>query len=176
VVSSGTIVNPVASAITMGTVTNLPVTRSAVAAGQASGNIESDGILVVPAVSYLSQPTNGTVTANGSSVTYTANTGHTGTDGFNFAVGDGVGGFSTGTASVAVNPNAGLNRFTSAVGTTATFSGAPFCDYILLMTSSLTPPVSWMPVSTNAANASGVVSFVESQSGAAGFFKTKLQP
>ena len=49
--------------ITMGTVTNLPVTRSAISAGQANGVIESDGILVNDlGVSYLSPPAHGTAT------------------------------------------------------------------------------------------------------------------
>ena len=176
VVINGTNTVPVANAFTMGTVTNLSVTRSAVTADQAGGIIESDGILVLPAVSYLSQPTNGTATANGSSLTYTANNGYTGTDSFNFGVGDGIGGLSLGTEPVQVNSNAGLNRFTNTIGSAAVFSGAPFCDYILLMTSSLTPPVVWTPVSTNSANGSGLVNFTEPQTGSMGFMRTKLQP
>jgi Bacterial Ig domain len=176
VVINGTNTVPVANAFTMGTVTNLPVTRAAVTADQAGGIIESDGILVVPAVSYLTQPANGTVTAKKSNLTYTANNGYTGTDSFNFGVGDGIGGLSLGTESVQVNSNAGLNRFTNTVGSAAVFSGAPFCDYVLLMTSSLTPPVVWSPVSTNAADGSGVVNFTEPQTGSAGFVQTKLVP
>jgi hypothetical protein len=176
VVINGSNVPLVANAVTMGTVTNLPVTRSAVSAGQANGIIESDGVLVLPAVSYLTQPANGTVTANGPSLTYTANNGFTGTDGFNFAIGDGVGGLASATASVKVNSNAGLNRFTSESGAAATFSGAPLCEYILQMTSSLTPPLVWLPVSTNAADGTGLVNFSEPQASSAGFFRTELLP
>lgn len=176
VVINGTNAALVPNAVTMGTVTNLPVTRTAAGAGQAGGIIEPDGILVFPKVSYLTQPTSGTATAHGSSLTYTANSGYTGTDSFNFAVGDGVGGLATGAASVYINSNAGLNRFTNTAGAVATFSGAPYCDYIQLMTSGLTPPVLWLPVSTNSADANGVVNFNEQQTGSAGFFRTELLP
>jgi hypothetical protein len=182
VVITGTNVPPVANAITMGTVTNLPVTRSAISAVQANGVIESDGILVNGfGVSYLSPPAHGTATANGASITYIANSGYTGADGFNFAIGDGVGGLSTSTAAVQVNPTAGLNKFTSdknvGGGNVAlTFLGAADCNYILEMTGGLLPPVVWTPVATNSADGTGKVIFTATPAGSTAFWRTQLVP
>jgi hypothetical protein len=201
VVITGTYDEPVSTNVVMGTVTNLPVTRVAVAGGSlepyslleygylstnsavqpTAGIIESEGMLDYPAVSYVSQPAHGTVTAKGPYLTYTANHGYVGADAFAFAVGDGLGGLSTNAAAVQVNNNAGLNKFTSTVNAGAnnyvlSFSGAAQCAYLLESASSLTPPIVWTPVATNQANGSGSVVFTNQQTGTATFWRTQLLP
>jgi Bacterial Ig domain len=68
----------------------------------------------------------GTVGCSGSSCTYTPNAGFSGSDGFTYTIGDGLGGTATGTVTVTVTPlvvppsPAPLNRPPSCSGVTAT--------------------------------------------------------
>ncbi len=54
-------------------------------------------------IASVTQGSNGTVTNNGNNVTYTPNTGWTGTDNFTYTISDGNGGSDTASVSVAVN-------------------------------------------------------------------------
>ena len=54
-------------------------------------------------VSDVTQPANGTVTNNGSDVTYTPNSGYNGSDTFDYVASDGNGGLDTATVTVTVN-------------------------------------------------------------------------
>lgn len=173
-VVTGTNSSPVAGNLTMGTLINLPVTRPA-----AAGATDSGGLPL--SFTYLGQPTNGTVVTDGANITYTPNTGYTGSDQFAYGVSDGLGGFATGQALVTVNPGPGLNKFTSSANSgvnsaVLSFSGAANCDYVLESASGLTPPVVWTPVSTNAANGSGSVTFTNQATGTGGFWRTLLLP
>ncbi|MEM9753340.1 MAG: Ig-like domain-containing protein, partial [Planctomycetota bacterium] len=58
-------------------------------------------------VSAVTQGINGSVTNNGTDVTYTPNTGFTGSDSFTYTVSDGNGGTDTATVSVTVNATGG---------------------------------------------------------------------
>ncbi|OGO45246.1 MAG: hypothetical protein A2W37_13100 [Chloroflexi bacterium RBG_16_63_12] len=55
-------------------------------------------------VASVTQGTNGSVTTDGTTVTYTPNAGFTGTDTFAYTVGDGNGGTDTATVTITVNP------------------------------------------------------------------------
>ncbi len=176
-VITGTNSMPVAGSVTMGTLIGLPVTRQAV--GGATGATDSTGVPLQ--VSYLGTPTNGTVTTDGVNLTYTPNAGYSGADQFAYAVTDGLGGLATAQASVTVNRGPGANKFTSTANAGAnslrlSFSGAPSCDYVLESASALTSPVVWTPVSTNAADGSGSVTFTNQAAGANGFWRTLLLP
>jgi hypothetical protein len=200
-VINGAVINPAATNVVMGTITNLPVTRVAVTGGSivpvtlleydnvstnlvvqpTAGIIESDGILAFPKVSYFGQPAHGTVTAKGPYLTYTPNIGYFGPDAFAFAIGDGLGGLATNSATVLVNKNAGLNKFSTPVNAgvgnyVLPFSGADLVGYILESAGSLNSPVVWTPVSTNFANGSGSVTFTNLQTGPMGFWRTQVLP
>ena len=58
-------------------------------------------------VQSVTQGSNGSVTNNGSNVTYTPNTGFTGSDSFTYTVSDGNGGSDTATVNVTVNASGG---------------------------------------------------------------------
>jgi hypothetical protein len=201
VVSEGTNVPPVANNVLMGTVNTLPVTRAAVTPAAIvpvtlleygylttnlialpdGGIIEPDGIIVYPFVSSITQPAHGTVTSKGAYLTYTANSGYTGSDSFSFAASDGLGGLVTNTATVLVNGSIGQNKFSKTISVngnnyTPSFSGAPDCDYILQLTPSLNPPVVWTGISTNTASGSGSVTFPNQQTAPVGFWRTQLLP
>ncbi len=62
-------------------------------------DVENDTLVV----QSVTQPSNGTVTNNSTNVSYTPNTGFSGTDTFTYTVTDGNGGTDTATVSVAVN-------------------------------------------------------------------------
>ncbi|HXB60047.1 MAG TPA: Ig-like domain-containing protein [Candidatus Acidoferrales bacterium] len=196
-VITGTNAVPTANNVLMGTITNLAVTRPAIANApenpnnlleyqilstnevpqRVGGIIESDGVLAYPTVSYFGQPAHGTVTAQGPYLTYVPNNNYVGSDSFPFAIGDGIGGLATGTATVHVNGNIGANRFTGTAATgVVSFSGAADCDYVLDETYSLTPPVVWIPVLTNSASGSGSVTFTNQLTAPAGFWRTTLLP
>jgi hypothetical protein len=55
-------------------------------------------------VDSVTQGSNGSVSNNGSSVTFTPNPGFTGTDSFTYTVSDGNGGSDTATVTVTINP------------------------------------------------------------------------
>ncbi|MBL1146194.1 MAG: tandem-95 repeat protein [Proteobacteria bacterium] len=63
-------------------------------------DVENDAL----AISAVTDGANGTVTHDGTSVTYTPNTNFFGTDSFTYTVADGNGGFDTATVNVTVNP------------------------------------------------------------------------
>jgi subtilisin-like proprotein convertase family protein len=67
-------------------------------------NNDYDGDNDTLTVDSVTQPTNGSVANNGTSVTYTPNAGFTGTDTFDYIVSDGNGGTDTGTVEVTVSP------------------------------------------------------------------------
>jgi hypothetical protein len=196
-VITGTNAVPVANNVLLGTITNLPVTRAAVANASVvpysivsydylstnlvmqleGGIIESDGILVYPIVTSLGHPAHGTVTANGPYITYVPNSNYVGADSFTFTISDRIGGLTTGTATVQVGNTIGANKITSIASTGAvSFSGAADCNYILQEAYSLTPPVLWIPVSTNSASGTGSVTFTTPLTSQAGFLRTSLVP
>lgn len=82
----------------------------------------------VLSVGSVTQGSNGSVTNNGSSVTYTPNAGFTGSDSFTYTVSDGNGGSDTATVNVTVN---------------ATSGGVVFSDSFESDSTGTTPPSGW---------------------------------
>jgi hypothetical protein len=178
VVATGTVSPPVAANTTIGTIKGTPTTRLFVGASQQPA---TDGNGYPLTVSYVGPATDGGVTTDGANVTYSPTGAYTGNDQFTFGLSDGLGGFSTGTASVVVNATVGANKFVSQANTgnnnySLGFSGAAYCNYLLQSTPSLTPPVVWTTVTTNSADGSGSVTFSGPQSGSATFWRTLLGP
>lgn len=168
---------PVVSNVTMGTLTNLPVTRLII--GGPTGAINPNGDSMT--VTYVSQPANGVASTDGSSITYIPRAGYVGSDAFSFAVSDGLGGLTIATATAHVSGTAGANQFTGAAlaganNMTLSFSGAPFCGYVLESADNLTPPVVWTPISTNTAAVNGSVRTTIIPSGPATFWRMRLLP
>ncbi|MFL6200116.1 MAG: Ig-like domain-containing protein [Thermoanaerobaculia bacterium] len=103
---------PMAGPDTAATNKNTPVTVSVLA-----NDADIDGAAL--SVSAVTQGSNGAVTTNGITVTYTPAAGFTGSDSFTYNVSDGLGGTATGLVSVAVanvndapvaNPDSGSTR------------------------------------------------------------------
>jgi len=103
---------PMAGPDTAATNKNTPVTVSVLA-----NDADIDGGAL--SVSAVTQGSNGAVTTNGNTVTYTPATGFTGSDSFTYNVSDGLGGTATGLVSVSVanvndapvaNPDSGSTR------------------------------------------------------------------
>ncbi len=176
-VVTGTFIPPSATNLIIGTIQGKAVTRLIVGGSEPA----TDGSGNPLTVSYVGPATNGATSTDETNVTYTPTAGYVGSDQFTFGLSDGLGGFTTATASVDVNATAGLNKFVTSASTgtntySLTFSGAPYVNYILQSTSSLTPPITWTPVATNAADGSGIVTFTGPQSGNATFWRALLGP
>ncbi|HGY57155.1 MAG TPA: tandem-95 repeat protein [Caldithrix abyssi] len=87
---------PVATNDTATTDEDTPVTINVLAN---DSDVDGDALTV----SDVTQPANGTVTNNGSDVTYTPNSGYNGNDTFDYVASDGNGGLDTATVTVTVN-------------------------------------------------------------------------
>jgi hypothetical protein len=172
----GTNTPPVAYPIAMSAIGGHPATLTII--GGASAPTDADGDPLTLTAVQSPTPNGGTVTIAGTNVTYTSLSAFAGTDTFTYTVGDGYGGFSTNTVTVSVVANAGFNILSGPTFNGGIFQvsyqGIPYASYVLLSTPSLTPPVTWTPVVTNTAGASGVItfSFTPSSQGA-GFYETR---
>jgi hypothetical protein len=167
---------PVTSPLVMGAVSGQPATLKIIGGASAPTDPNGDSPLTVTAVQSPT-PNGGTVTTDGTNVTYTSLNAFAGTDPFNYTVGDGHGGFSTNTVTVSVVANAGFNILSGPTFNGGVFQvsyqGIPYASYVLLSTPSLTPPVTWTPVVTNTAGTSGVITFTFTPSQSAGFYRTR---
>jgi hypothetical protein len=76
---------------------------------------DGDGL----SVDSVTQGSNGSVTTDGTSVTYTPDPGFSGTDTFTYTVSDGNGGFDTATVTVTVDPTNGIPDATDDAAATA---------------------------------------------------------
>jgi hypothetical protein len=167
---------PVTSPLVMGAVSGQPATLKIIGGASAPTDPNGDSPLTVTAVQSPT-PNGGTVTTDGTNVTYTSLSAFAGTDTFTYTVGDGHGGFSTNTVTVSVVANAGFNILSGPTFNGGVFQvsyqGIPYASYVLLSTPSLTPPVTWTPVVTNTAGISGVITFSFTPSQSAGFYRTR---
>ncbi len=167
---------PVTSPLVMGAVSGQPATLKIIGGASAPTDPNGDSPLTVTAVQSPT-PNGGTVTTDGTNITYTSLSAFAGTDTFTYTVGDGHGGFSTNTVTVSVVANAGFNILSSPTLNGGVFQvsyqGIPYASYVLLSTPSLTPPVTWTPVVTNTAGTSGVITFTFTPSQSAGFYRTR---
>jgi hypothetical protein len=168
---------PTASTIALGALTGEPRTLKII--GGAHPPIDADGDAL--AVVAVTQGANGaTVTHDGVNATYTSASVFTGTDSFNYVVGDGRGGFATNTVTMTVIAKSPRYNLMSPRVATAngimelTYEGIPLCDYALDWTTNLAPPIDWLPVITNMANTNGLVNFTnDSGESTQNYFRTR---
>jgi hypothetical protein len=124
--------------------------------------------------------TNGTVTTDGTSVTYTATNGTT--DSFTYTVSDGHSGTASQTVSVAISAAAtatGFNQVSAQLilgQAVLTYLGIPGDNYALDWTHSLAYPITWTPLFTNTAAVNGYLNFTNTPSGGSDFYRTRFVP
>ena len=106
---------------------------TAVTVNVLDNDTDADGDSLV--VDSVTQGTNGSVSTNGTSVTYTSNTGFSGSDSFTYTISDGNGGEDTATVTITVLDTTaptitilGNNPTTVEVGATYTDAGATAAD------------------------------------------------
>lgn len=179
VILVGTNTPPVASPIAMSAVSGLPATLKIIGGASAPTDADGDPLTITGVQSPT--PNGGTVTINGTNVTYTSLLAFVGTDTFTYTVGDGYGGFSTNTVTVSVVANGpGFNALSGPTLNGGVFQvgyqGIPYAKYVLLNTPSLSAPVTWTPVVTNTADASGAITFTFTPSQGTGFYRTSSWP
>ncbi len=171
---------PVVSNITMGGLSGTPATIQIIGGKYAPTDADGDPLIV----SAVQNPSvqNGTVTTDGTNVTYTALGNFTGADTFTYSVSDNYGGTSTAVITVNVVTNGGgYNLISGPVNngngtSTIHFAGIPGYSYALETTPSLTLPITWTPVQTNTAASNGALSFTFSTSAGQGYFRTHYVP
>ena len=167
---------PVANAVAMGAVSGVPATLQIIGGANAPTDADGDPLMVTA----VSEPANGTVSTDGTNVTYTATNNFSGGDSFNYTVSDSYGGTATNTVTVNVIANsAGLYRLTvglSGGDLVLTYLGIPGNNYALERAFNLTPPV-WVPIVTNPAPANGYLLFTNPpQPGTNNFWRTRYVP
>jgi len=176
----GTIVftnaSPVASNITMGVALGDTATLVIIGSKNTPTDADGDGLTVTG----VSSATTGTSGFTSTDVTYTAD-GSLGTNTFTYTVTDALGATDTKTITVIVYNPVGFNLVSAtASGGNAYLSylGLPGGNYALELTHSLTPPVTWQPVSTNLAATNGVLQFTNavSLSPTNDFYRTHAVP
>ncbi len=164
-------VAPVASSFAIGALLGIPetVTISGVHATDADGDTLT--------VTGVSSAANGTVTTDGTKVTYTASSGSS--DSFTYTVNDGFGGVNTGTISVTISSNvANYNQVAAANAGSGTnvvsFLGNPGYNYALDTATNLLPPINWQPQATNTAAIDGTLTFTNLSLLPQTFYRTQL--
>ncbi len=168
---------PVAGpAFSFGTTIGLPMTVQIVGGKYSPTDADGDALTII----FVTGAANGTVSTDGTNITYTASRGTS--DSFTYTVGDGFGGTASQTVSVTINATGqSFNQLSAPVnngdGTmTIKYLGIPGYNYALETTASLAPPVTWSPVNTNAAAANGQLNFTFPTGAGQGFFRTRSVP
>jgi len=167
-------VDPVAENFTLAANVGTPVTNAVIPKFAWSANGDKLTLTI------SGNPTNGTATVTGSSnIVYTA-TGGT-NDSFTYTVTDSsYGTAASAKVTVVINPTGqsynSLNPpIANGDGTvTVGFLGIPGDSYALDWTHSLTPPVTWLPLLTNAAPVNGILLFTNTPSGGSDFYRTRF--
>jgi autotransporter-associated beta strand protein len=133
-----------------------------------------------PLTVTVTPPANGTAVVVAGTITYTSTNSAAG-DSFSYSVTDPFGASDTKTVTVATYDPQGFNRLSGPVnngnGTlTLSYLGMPDANYALETASTLTPPILWAPLLTNAAAANGTLSFTIPTGGSQGYFRTRQVP
>ena len=171
---------PVAVNITMGAQSGTPASLKIIGGKYSPTDVDGDTLIV----SAIQNPSThaGTVTTDGTNVTYTAAGSFVGSDTFTYTVSDGFGGTSVATVTVNVTANgAGFNLISGPVNNgdgTATidYAGIPGYHYALDTAPALDLPITWTPIVTNSAGSDGRISFTFSISTGEGYFRTRYVP
>ncbi len=167
---------PVVSAITMGALSGTPATIQILGGKHAPTDADGDPLIV----SAVQNPSTGggTVTTDGTNITYTALNTFAGADSFTYSVSDNNGGTSMAVITVNVVTNGGgYNLISGPVNngngtSTIHFAGIPGYSYALETTPSLTLPITWTPVQTNTAASNGALSFTFSTASGQCYYRT----
>jgi hypothetical protein len=177
-VTTGTVNQPpVAGPQVMGAVSGQAATLKIIGGTNPPTDLDGDTLTITT----VTTPANGTASTDGTNVTYTSANGFTGSDTFNYVVGDGQGAFATNTVTVSVVPATSYNKLAAPVRSggnyNVSFNGIPYDYYVLLTATNLAPPVTWSPVVTNQADGnSGVITFSFTPSAGKGFYKVGSLP
>jgi len=168
---------PVAGSQVMGAVSGQSATLKIIGGANPPTDSDNDPLTITA----VTTPGNGTAGTDGTNVTYASANGFTGSDTFNYVVGDGRGAFATNSVTVSVVSATGYNRLAAPVRSGGSynvgFNGIPYVHYVLLTTTNLAPPVTWSPVQTNQADGnSGVTTFSFTPSAGKGFYKAGSLP
>ena len=103
----------------------------------------------------------GTVTFDSANIYYTD--GNNVTDRFNYTISDGQGGTNNGIITVLMAQQTVSGVTVSNGSVILNFTGMPGSNYWVEAATNLTPPVNWIPLSTNAAGANGLWQFTDTQ-------------
>jgi alpha-L-rhamnosidase len=151
---------PVASGITIGALSGIPVKVQIVGGANPPASNPNGNSLTV---SGVTAPAHGLATTDGTNITFTATTNYLGSDNFIYTVSDPQGAVAS--ALVTVNVvNSGLTYnmiLTTVAGgnVTLTYAGIPGYPYVLEQTYDLTPPAQWHSLVTNTADSYGNILF-----------------
>jgi hypothetical protein len=120
-----------------------------------------------------------TVTSDATGINYTSVAGFTGMDTLEYTVSDGHGGTGTAIVTVYVTDDAGFNLVSPpqpvGAGTVVlTYLGIPGYLYALQHTTSLSAPVAWSDVATNATAADGRLWFTNTPTGSVNYYRTRF--
>jgi pectin methylesterase-like acyl-CoA thioesterase len=163
-------VAPVAgTTFALGVVTGIPSTVQIVGGKYPPTDADGDALTI-------SNPsaTNGTVTTDGTNITYTATNGTN--DTIIYTISDDYGGTAAGAVNVAVATSAGYNQMSAQLSggqEALNYYGVPWDNYALEWTHDLTPPVNWVPLQTNMAGPNGGLWFTNPASGGMDFYRTR---
>jgi len=163
---------PVVANFNWGTVLGQPATLAVIGGKYAPTDADGDSLTIAA----VSGATNGTVTTDGANLAYTPTNGAA--DSFTYTVVDGLGGITVGTVSVTITPaTASFNQIgiqpTGGGGVVLTYYGIPGFAYALEWTPSLTAPITWTPLTTNAAALNGLLLFTNTPADGSGFYRTR---
>ena len=163
---------PVAGpSFTNGVTVGVPVTIQIVGGKYAPTDVDGNKLTITS----VSGAANGTVTTDGTNITYTA-TGGT-SDSFTYTVSDPYGATASQTVYVIINQTGQSYNQVSAQSidgqAVLSYYGIPGYQYALDWTHSLTPPVTWTPLLTNAAANNGQLLFTNTPSGSMDFYRTR---
>ncbi len=166
---------PTNSPIVMGALSGTPSTVQIIGGKHAPTGDVGETLTVTSVASV-----NGTASTDGTSISYTPNGNYTGTNTFNYVVGDGRGGFATNTVTAVVTPNGEGYNLISATNIAGQlvlqYAGIPLGDYALDLTHDLAQPITWESIFTNTASANGLVNFTNTPGVGPDFYRTHSVP
>jgi len=166
---------PVAgSSFTMGAPIGALTTVQIIGGKWAPTDVDNDALVI----SSVTGAANGSVTTDGTNVTYTATSGTT--DSFTYTVSDQNGGTASANVSVTISaPSQGFNQLGAQMvsgNAHLTYLGIPGTKSALDWTHNLSAPVTWDPLVTNTAAGNGYLLFTNTPSGGADFYRTRFVP
>jgi hypothetical protein len=138
-------------------------------------DVENDPLTITSVSATL-----GDVATDGSSINYT-NASAGASDSISYTVSDGFGGTDTRTITVHITSATGANLVSATAGdgnAYLSYAGIPTFNYALDKANSITPPITWVPQLTNAADSFGRLNYTNLLSAwpTNDFFRTRYVP